>query len=76
MSKVIRSKLHRQIETELKATGLPWSIERGRRHRIVMLAGKQIAVFSEGASDESAGRMTNMRGIIKRAVEASQKEGN
>jgi hypothetical protein len=36
----------RRIMAALNATGLPWSIERGKNHNKVVLAGRMVAVYS------------------------------
>lgn len=42
-----KSKNLRHIERCLAATGLPWSIENGGKHKKIILAGKFIAVMTQ-----------------------------
>lgn len=37
-----------KVRTALDATGLPWEIVNGKKHRKLMLDGRQIAVLSHG----------------------------
>lgn len=48
MSKPIRTKLYREVEGILRETGLPWAIEAGTRHDIIILAGHRVGVMSHG----------------------------
>jgi hypothetical protein len=53
MSRPARSKLHREVEAILRATGLVWSIEGGSRHDIITLAGQRVGVMSHGHKTDS-----------------------
>lgn len=48
MSQPIRSKLRREVEDILRATGLPWAIEPGQRHDSIILNGHRVGVMSHG----------------------------
>ena len=69
MSQPIRSKLRREIEDILRATGLAWSIETGSRHDIIFLAGQQVGVLSHGRktnNSDSKKIAASIRQLIRR----------
>lgn len=62
-----KSKTEREIEDALRATGLPFEIRNGKKHKKVFLAGKLISVFSHGNSARDTDRlMSNFRADLRR----------
>lgn len=42
----MKHEIRREITNTLKATGLPWDLERGKKHIHIVLAGHRIGVYS------------------------------
>ena len=61
-------KYEKQIEGELKATGLPFAFDRGTKHIKVVLAGTLVGILPRGKTiRESDGRaFMNLRSQIRR----------
>lgn len=64
MSKTRKTRLVRDIERCLKATGLPWALETGTKHYRVILDGECVGVLSYGIQNGMDGR--NLMSIIKK----------
>ncbi len=43
-----------KVRAALDATGLPWEIVNGSKHRKLMIAGRQVAVLSYGGNSRAA----------------------
>ncbi|MEY4402312.1 MAG: hypothetical protein RIR91_347 [Verrucomicrobiota bacterium] len=67
-------RLPQEIRTALDATGLPWAIENGGRHRKVRLAGRLVGVFSKGRAVAADRAMANVVAQIRRAAHQLRKE--
>lgn len=69
MSQPIRSKLYREVEGILRATGLHWSIKAGGSHDIIFLAGHRVGVLSHGHktnNSDSKKIAASIRQFVKR----------
>jgi hypothetical protein len=64
MSKTRKTRLVRDIERCLKATGLSWSLCPGKKHWQVILDGECVGVLSYGIQNGMDGR--NLMAIIKK----------
>lgn len=69
MSQPIRTKLYREVEGILRATGLDWRIEAGTRHDIILLCGRRVGVMSHGRHNGSDSKKiaATIRQFIKRS---------
>lgn len=60
--------MDKRIEQELNATGLPWSLQNGRKHQQIRLSGKLIGILPHGKESSANPRSTlNLRAQIRRA---------
>lgn len=71
--------ISRAITDALEATGLPWAIEHGRKHRKVLVCGRLAGILptylSKGGSNPDTGRSTkNLVSQIRRAAERFKQE--
>ena len=63
----------RELEAVLRETGIPYTIERGKKHRKIIMAGRQIGVFSHNAMDGGGKRgLSNIIASIKREAKRLQ----
>lgn len=64
-----KNKMRAEIEAALRATGLPWRIEKGQEHFKVFLRNRMIAVFSVSGSNHDIGRdRQNILANIRRSA--------
>lgn len=56
------------IEAELRATGLPWVIERGARHHKIKLTGRLVGIAPGTGRDTYPRALKNVLAQIRRAA--------
>lgn len=59
----------RDMQRLLQATGLPWSLENGKRHLRIFLAGREVGVITDSNKAQHGLRGTaNLQANIRKAV--------
>lgn len=56
------------VEGWLKETGLPYSIEKGSRHRKIKPAGRLVGIYPMGGKGDHKRAALNIRSQIRRAA--------
>lgn len=67
----MRYALKKHAEESLRRTGLPWSIENGKKHNKVFLAGRMIGVLPHGIHGQARLSPGFLRDIEKRVLEVN-----
>jgi hypothetical protein len=58
----------KEILPDLRATGLPWSIKRGKRHLKIIVGGKFVGILPLDGKTGQPRELRNLRSQIRRAA--------
>lgn len=64
----MKATLQNRVEDELNRTGLHWSIEKGKRHHHIRLAGHLVGILPRGCGSDSGYALKNVIAQIKRTA--------
>lgn len=62
----MKTNIQEQVEAALRATGLRWSIDKGKRHRCIKLDGKLVAILPLYGTSEKGRALKNVIAQIRR----------